>query len=275
VFDLQAKVTAVTVDRIAVDITASNSVEGGGAWDIVSALRLYLGDTLIGVETLEDEATEVTFEDLDSYLAITKDAKKTLTVTADVYELPEDNNIYNEGDTILAAFSGIEAEDANENDIDEVTGAAEGEDMYLYTVAPELTLVSASLSTTRTETIEEADGTLVFKVTALGGDVYVNNADDGINGVVMAATDGVATETYEVAVTGATETDDNWRITEGNTATFTVSILLGGDLEGDATLVRASLDDLEWNTDDDAEVYNSVPDTLIEDFRTSSKSLNI
>jgi len=264
VFELQAKVTAVTVDEIDIDVTATGTTDD--ASDIVSAVKLYSGTSLIGTETLDEGDPTVTFADLD--LDIAKDAKKTLTVKVDVLEL-DDEAAYEEGDSIAAAFSGIYAEDASDNEIDDVwTGAADGEDMYLYTVAPELTLTSASLSTTRTETIEEADGTLVFKVKALGGDVYVD-----FDGVLMDETAG--TGTYDVVVTGATETEDNWKIAEDATATFTVDILIAGDVDGDSQLVRAWLDDLQWNADDDDAVYNGVPASLIEDFETPAKSLKI
>jgi len=295
-FDLQAKVTAVTVNTIQVDLTASSSVDAT-VEDIVYAAYLYSGSTLIASASIDDEDVCAgdaeycaIFEDLDEDVVIAKNAKKTLTVKVTFAELNVETENYAENDFVSATVvSGnddiIQADDVNYDPVvaDAITGAADGEDMYLYLAAPVISSISVQLTETK-EVVEGntttdtawMSGTISFRLTAVGGDIIINadgitlagvNSSNADNDVDLGETDQIKID-GKILGADTTEVIDR-TITEGQYKTIVAKadIVASGGAAGSAEYVYLTVDAIEW-ADEDEEDEGALPDTLIENLVT-------
>jgi len=153
--------------------------------DIISALKLYDGSTLLASIAGEDSDSDAnaTFENLS--ILVVKDTTKTLTLKADLKPLSA------EGKTIAAVMTGsatnVSAYDSSDvvlgatacNSGQCVTGTATGKTLTAYTKAPSFAFGSQQiLKTTQAGANDIADATIVVNVTANGGDIYFHKTAD-------------------------------------------------------------------------------------------------
>jgi len=128
-FDLEAENLDVTVDEIVASTTDSN----------VASYRLYDGTTLLDEVA---SAASITFDDLD--LTITKDTTKTLTIKAVVNATTSVEAGSSTVTNITVPSGG--AYDANYEQLtsSEISGDADGNTIYFYTIAPVISVTSAT-----------------------------------------------------------------------------------------------------------------------------------
>ena len=265
-FDLKAKKQNVTIDTVTVNATASVTSS-------VMAWRLYDGSTLLSEKTPSfsgnSTSTTVTF-DGDMEIDVAKDSTKTLTVKALIAK--NTNNA-----TYSVALASVSGTDANENGITG-SGTPTGYTQYVYTVAPKLTLDSSGVNKAAKNNYEV---TLNVKVTAMGGDVYVQkgtNSDDWLKVATTSATQNptlryavvTASGDYEeVATTGTTY----YKISEGKTATIGLKVTIILASTTDNGYYNVNVDTVQWDVDANVpDNDKTVPAALLKDFKVENIS---
>ena len=225
--DLKAKNVGVTVNSLPVTLTGASST--------LSTLKLYDGDTVLSSKTATGT---VTFDSLN--VAIAKDATKTLTVKADAKVLASEGAIVSvsAATTNVASIVAIDDYDIS---VISLTGSATGKNIYLYTKAPSLALVSTSITGT-TNKVAQGDFTIKFNVTANGGDIYVSATTT--TGIIVTSTASTTTYTY---TSTATLTDNNYVVLNGETKAFTISGHLDNN-NGTAGMKKAYVSSFNWGT---------------------------
>ena len=227
--DLKAKNVGVTVNSLPVTLTDASST--------LSTLKLYDGDTVLSSKTA---STTITFDNLN--VTIGKDVTKTLTVKADAKVLATTS----EGAIVSVSaattnVASIVAIDDYDISVTSLTGSATGKNIYLYTKAPSLALVSTSITGT-TNKVAQGDFTIKFNVTADGGDIYVSATTT--TGIIVTSTASTTTYTY---TSTATLTDNNYVVLNGETKAFTISGHLNNN-GGTAGMKKAYVSSFNWGT---------------------------
>ena len=256
-FDLKAKKQNVKLDTVTVNLSTTTNVK---------AVRLYDGSTLMNEK---DASTTVTF-DGDMAIDIAKDSTKTLTVKALIAK-----NTNNASYTVaLASVSGT---DANENGISG-SGTPTGYTQYVYTVAPKLTLDSSGVNKAAKNNYEV---TMNVKVTAMGGDVYVQkgtNSNDWLNVATTSATQNPTLSYAVVTASGdyeevSTTSATYYKISEGKTATIGLKVTIILASTTDNGYYKVSVDTVKWDEDSNVPSNDkTVPATLLKDFKVENIS---
>lgn len=191
---------------------------------VASALKLYDGSTLVA--SIAGANGAVSFANLS--ILIAKDTTKTLTLKADLK--PVAAGLIDKVISASIAHTDITAIDANDDAATITAGTVVTKLMTVHTKAPILTLISTNIvKTTQAGSADQADATIVFDVTAQGGDIYIDKAshvlgtitvDDGVTGAdAFAGAEG----TYTFTSTAESATATSYLIRSGQTARFTVS----------------------------------------------------
>jgi peptidoglycan hydrolase-like protein with peptidoglycan-binding domain len=265
-FDLKAKKQNVTIDTVTVNVTASVTSS-------VKALRLYDGSTLLSEKTPSSFSaagtTSVAF-DGDMEINVAKDTTKTLTVKALIAK--NTNNA-----TYIVALASVSGTDANENSLSATPGI-DGYTQYVYTVAPKLTLDSSGVNKAAKNNYEV---TLNVKVTAMGGDIYVQkgaNSDDWLKVATTSASQNptlsyavvTASGDYEeVATTGATY----YKISKDKTATIGLKVTITLASTNDSGYYNVNVDTVKWDVDANVPSNDkTVPAALLKDFKVENIS---
>jgi hypothetical protein len=206
---------------------------------------LYDGTTLLSEVST---STTITFANLD--LLVAKDTSKSLVIKG----LVSGTSAVSAGSVKVENAKVTSAEDANFNSLSgsNLGGDADGNTIYLYTQAPVLSDITASAqakdlnATSGTETI---DGTITFKVTAKGGDIWISTSISDLN--VQYERSGGATNTVSAVVISTSATAGSWgyKVPENQTISFTVSASIDPSFTG-ADYVRLKIGQLKWNTAD-------------------------
>ena len=165
----------VDVDKLVFDLTGDRTD--------VQAVKLYDGTTVIG--NVEATETAVVFSDLD--LNIKSGTTKTLTLKAEIAA---------DADTTVSLSASVDASNSviigvNDEDAD-VRGAASGDTIYLYLVAPEISDIKASITEGKRDdgTTAFADARIEFVLTAKGGNVVLPQATTvGTDGGIVIGSD--------------------------------------------------------------------------------------
>jgi hypothetical protein len=198
---------------------------------VASAIKLYDGTTLLS--SVAGANGEITFSNLA--ILITKDTTKTLTIKADLKPIVTgllDKVILG---TITANTTKVVAVDSNDDVATITAGTIATKRMTVHTKAPVLALVSTNIvKTTQAGSADQAGATIVFDVTASGGDIYIDKAsttlgaitvDDGM--ITHNNFDGADGNDLGVGAYTFTSTADMsgtaYLIRSGQTARFTVS----------------------------------------------------
>lgn len=220
IFDMKAEYDTVKIT----DITGIAFNSGTGHATETTAY-LYDGSTLLGSSAVT--ANTATFTNLSIY--VTKDSTKTLTIKVDysgIYASKSTSTVtVSSGASIIAENSrGITMADANK------TGTAVSYAADLYTIAPALNLVSATItkiSAPYQGASSSAEANIKFSVNAQGGDVTVTSSPTAI-------TAGYTTTTYTGATTtgvsvsysfeGGVDSGTYYTFAKGTTGAITVSV---------------------------------------------------
>lgn len=264
-FELEAQGGDMTITEIPVVFTST----GAQVDDIANGFTLYHGTTALDTMSPTDATNDcnastclITF-DIDD-LKIDEDETEEFWVKADINEIDTGSSStqFTAGDTLTADVTtdDIEAEDANGDDIEDtdLTGSANGEEVSFFEEG-----INVDLSTvTYTENTNDSGDTvkvtynISFKVTAFGDDLYIPksvtengaSATAGLNYEVENSNDatvsGIGSESS--LSSSADEEGNYYRIDEGSTETFTVSISVD---PASAGFYRVQLKDVRFDTD--------------------------
>jgi hypothetical protein len=231
IYDVKAENRDVTIKTL--NFTMTN------ADDIISAVKLYDGATLVASIAGEDSDSDAnaTFENLN--ILVAKDTTKTLTLKVDLKTLSA------EGKTIKAVMTGsatnVSAYDSSDvvlgatacNSGQCVTGTATGKTLTVYTKAPTFTLNSTNIvKTTQAGSNDIADATIVVNVTANGGDIYFKKTADGgdsTEAFVVNKAGGAIAEANYTYTTNADAYDATYFVVKnGETKQFTITGRISG-----------------------------------------------
>lgn len=221
VIDVKSSTGPSTIKTIYV---AANATTTAG---VPSTLYLYDGSTLLGSKSTNGNGNAVAFTDLN--LVVGKDQTKQLTVKADFA-----STVSGQGASTSLAANGIKFEKPDSTTASSTNSAIAGNSQYLWSAAPQWTLVSASsksvpgVLSVSSSTVE---GTIVLKAKAVGGamtkpvvgDFTVRfasstassyttaNAVSGTASIQVSPSDATVSEgnEYTVTITGAVASNDS------------------------------------------------------------------
>jgi hypothetical protein len=289
-FDLEANDGDIDVETINIRLTAVGTLANVNS--VVNTLHLLKDGDEIASESVAAGAgpIDVAF-DVDGDVMIDDGDTAEFTVEADINNL--DGADFDAGDGVVASFLSLDAEDEQGDNV-EADGTANGENMTFYTVAPEVSKVSASITKNTGDnpaaegTDDTADCTIVFKVKAVGGTIYINGDNettDEKEGILL--TDGqggdldVPTD-YSYTVSGANVTTTNngadneyFTIPEGATATITLSFHLDPAADGFYGGNVSSIQFGTVSTDQDTRSASAITTGVVaDDLETALVSLD-
>jgi peptidoglycan hydrolase-like protein with peptidoglycan-binding domain len=288
-FELEAEDQEIMVNDIPVTLVTS---ENEGVEGVVSRVMLMQDDDVLDTVSIPASATTthtVVFEDLD--LTIGADETEEFWVAVDVNDI--DATTFATGTTLYAEIDGDDGDwDVEDENGEEITpdGSITGEEFTFETggVMADFVSSSASRSFTADDTGESDVGTyrIVFDVTALEEDMWIDRSvtqDPDRNGVGGAGTgiqwatttDTTATVTVTGAVVSASDTDNDdtssaFKIDEGDTRRFTLTVNLEADTSGFAGV---QLTGINWDTD--STVGSNFYVSNLDEFRTELLSLSV
>jgi len=253
-FNLKASQDNVGVDTIVFQATSSATVD-----EIISAVKLYDGTTLIGSESFGTGLSTTTFSGLG--LIIAKNTTNVLTVKADLNLI--DGTNATTGDSVLIGVpaDSIVGEDSSYNTVNggNVTGNTE----YIYLAAPKITLVSASIDKVldaNNKTIA-GDGTISFKVMALGGDIVIPENGVTTTAATTTAAANATTTGQEYTIGGVLLSDAERTITKDSEKTITAKARVTASTNARVRLIVSALSWTAVNT------FN-VPASLLKNLVT-------
>lgn len=250
-----------TVDDLTITVTTAGTADEAV---VVTDAFLYDGSTLLASESVPTGGV-VAFENIG--LDISADDTATLTVKLTFADITD----YNEGDTVTVAFTSIDAaSDANGNDEGDMTisGTPSGETHELRSQGISVALVDTTSAPTGTEKTFTADAsgeddqgtfTVSFAVTAFGADMYIDASSEvgGANaagqGVEFLERDSAGTPVLSSNLLTSTTTDVNdtanvFKVEEGDTRTFTLTVIYAADTTPTDGSVEVYLESINWGT---------------------------
>jgi peptidoglycan hydrolase-like protein with peptidoglycan-binding domain len=270
IFNVKAEDGDAEMTDVSVTITSTDK----NVDDVVARLRLYVDGVFVEELTSELDGDMSSAESFEvDYIAMEEDDEMEIEVVADIYGT--DNFSDAEGVTLTATLTEVAALDADENSVSDGTDRT-GETQSLYTAVPTLELTDSGIE--RTDDRDVADAYLTFEVTAVGGDIYID--DTTTVALVFATYAGVSDTTWTVDTTvGGDYTDGGtyYLIEEDETMTFDVV----GDLgttgnDSDSTFVRLQLENFVWgHADDDftSQTWNQADWQSVDDIETDRLSV--
>lgn len=250
---------------------------GGGdeLADIASDIILVLDGeeyTETAATTTGTTAGTITFDNLDFDMSAGDTVE--FEIRANVFGTDD----HGEGDSLTASFtsdnrSAIDAEDEAGDQVSDSdkSGTAVGEALEIRSKGVEVTLVSTSENLVGDNV--SASFTLVFKVKAIGDDVYVGTvANSSKYGIAVENSSGTATTvgvSHTISNSGgngnstSTTSGGNWKINEDTSVTITIqSFAASASVAADA--YRSSLSSLYW-TDDDTDAVTTSDNSYSSD----------
>jgi hypothetical protein len=249
-FTAKAENLDLTLKEVYLDINES------GTDDITPtkllSVKLYDGTTLIGAATPAATSGYASFTDLN--VAISKDTTKTLVVKG-VFDETATSSYYKAKIRPGSGY-GIRGIDVNDNTVYDET-AREGYNIHLYAKAPLIVLDSTQAvarDDNATGGAETGEFTIVFKVTAKGGDIWISNAatstSSATNGYITIVADkaGTTVTSSSIILTSSVTADPTWgyKVAENTTETFTAKITYTNS--SSAAYVRGKIIGIAWNT---------------------------
>ena len=298
-FTLEAEGTSdLEIREFGVDLVTSAAdvddvIDGGTS----PAVKLIIDGQEYGTASYNEVAAnnrEILFDDVDYVL----DAGDKVNAFIEVDFLSVAGAL-TEGDTILAQLLETQTDDAALVDVrdesgeqlvdGDITGTATGEANQLYDVTFTLdtdgwdndpVIVGGFAGED-----DEVTFNLAFTVTAVDGDVYIDNtctedadgtlvigdAPDGFNFSQTDGTDASIALTCSYTTDGATAPTADWLVSEGETETFRVAIRAIADV-GDS-FVQVAWEGLGWN-ETDAAGDRLFEGSLDDVYKSNSISLN-
>ncbi len=279
---LQFEMTAEDADMELEVIDIKLSTDHGTLEEVALDLLLYeVGDdTPVDVQSVTATGSTETIR-FDVDMDMDENTSKVFRVVADVYAMEdmEDDGVpqgvWLQADLAFArAYDHTQGEDIELESGDEF----DGEKQYLYTVVPELSNISTSV-TERDDgvgNVDRFDGTITFDMKALGDDIVFDWQD------IRLATTTITGETVTlsnvfVEIDGDEIDNESVTVDENDT----VSVVLEGrvHVQGTGTLdesVRLIVDQFQWRLEESGDVvgeYTGIGD-ILDDLRTRRVTLD-
>lgn len=252
----------LNIEEIPVVIAAETSADGAIDESAVSSnAQLWYNDESVASDTIAAGGA-VVFEDLDIDIEAGEEAAFIVTI-----DVQDTGGTLNDGDTFDAVVTtdDIVAEDeAGERVADgDASGTAVGEEHAVYAAGIMAVFVSSDAERTFTADAatedDQGEFTIVFDVTAFDGDFYVDksvadqdtigDAGEGIEYNVTATGGAVPTESSALLEAEGTVTGDNtnvFKVEDGQTRTFTLTIVLTADTTPDDGSAQVILESINW-----------------------------
>jgi hypothetical protein len=249
-FTAKAQDLDLTLKEVYLDIDENNN--DNITTTKLSSVKLYDGTTLIGAATPAATGGYASFTDLN--VAISKDTTKTLVVKG-VFDETAAGSYYKAKIRSGSGY-GIRGVDVNDNTVYDQT-AREGYNIHLYDKAPLIVLDSTQAvarDDNATGGAETGEFTIVFKVTAKGGDIWISDdatsTSSATNGYITIVADkaGTTVTSSSIILTSSVTADPTWgyKVAENTTETFTAKITYTNS--SSAAYVRGKIIGIAWNT---------------------------
>jgi hypothetical protein len=210
----------------------------------VQSLRLYDGTTLLGeVEVLDNTNTSknVAFTGLEVSMA--KDVTKTFTVKAVV------EKDFTEGKYLKVTLTKVAGEDESEASRDTGTISIAARSLYIYKIAPEVSLASAGVNKVAKNSYEV---TLTLKVVARGDNVYLKKGTNSNDWLDVTPPTGANPSLYYALVTasGAEEVTISgqtyFKVLKDQTANITLKVRIDVGASSDSGYYTVAVDNITW-----------------------------
>ncbi|MDQ3076859.1 MAG: peptidoglycan-binding protein [bacterium] len=274
----------VTIDELPVTLTVSGNASDV---DVVTGLvRLKIGNKEFSesVSTSVASAT-ITFDRLR--FKINAGETVEFSVLADINDI--EAGTFNEGDTITAEVNStnrdfIDAENEQGDQLSnssEKSGIAIGKTQELRISGLATTLVSAKSSVNTGGEANDDVGLFIIRYTvqAVGNDVYVSSVANTSGLLFTVDKSRVATTSDSMSAVVVNVTDSNltstgnYRIEEGRTETFELTVTVPLGEGGTSGLYGLALDGIKWDTMDSS-TLNQTHSSRLDSYRTPYVVLN-
>ncbi len=287
-FTIEANSSDNTIDELDVKLASTTMSATNTLADVIKTLRLEVDGDEISSESVPSGYATVTvsFEDLEDDFAIEEDEEVEVVVYADI-ESQEDN--FTNGFEFYAYVpgSGIDAEDSEG---DSVTVS---DNLYGGEIEVRVDGVQVELNGNPTATksfIADASGeedqgtfTIVFDVTASGEDMYIDKTvqqtssstpgtlGEGFFWATTSEVTGTSTIIGATVEASGSTTGDNstyYKISEGNTRTFTLQVVLEtGGTAGDG-FQQIQLTGFNWDDESNDAAADNFYTIDLSEFKT-------
>lgn len=278
VFELDAEDSDgdITLENLTIDLALSSST--GDLRDVVNDITIEIdGESFAAEDFVGTSNTEAVLFDIDGDFTIA--AEETVEVVVKVeFENMAAASQY-QGVTLTTSVDTLDVDAEGESGEAVVLGGSD-QDGDAHTLRSEgLALDITSITETKaTRSVGNTDfdyATFVFKfdVTAFGEDFFVDEASDVVNFLLEVG--GVSSTTGYTATLDIAGADDaataDWKISEGETVVFTLTVETNTGHDGSAEVVLQSVD---YSAGDDATEELNVLATPTDDWTSEPVILN-
>jgi hypothetical protein len=266
----------VTIEEVVIDLALSSTTRNLN--EVVKDVRIEIDGESFDAEDFDgsDDTEAVVFE-VDGDATIDAEDAVEVTVIVEFEDMDGDSTL--QGVTLTASVDTTDIDAEGESGEAVVLGGSDqsGEAHTLRSEGLVLDITSIT-ETKSTKSVSNNDldyGTFVFKfdVTAFGEDFYIDEDADVVNFDLNI--DGVASTTGYTATLDIANGDDaataDFKIAEGETATFTLTVETNTGHSGSAEVVINSVD---YSAGDDATEELNVVATPDEDWTSEPLILN-
>jgi peptidoglycan hydrolase-like protein with peptidoglycan-binding domain len=275
VFELKAEESEMEITELSVLLTTSDlDID-----DVVSDVKLEVDGTNLGDISSAGVGTTTVFEFDSGDFVIEKDSKVTVKVIVDLNQLTGN---YAESTTLSAELGDTEVDaiDAEGADIllaADLTGTAIGEEHSLQSAGIFAEIDTITETSKSDGTVDDAVGEfkLKFNLTSFEDTYYVSATTTSVFAYDLLDSDGdIVTASSTAAITStATETGDAYRIDDGTEESFTLTVTVNPDVEGNYRVRLNSVDFGISSTNTTNETAHTVAPA--EDFRSDFLYLNV
>ena len=269
-FNLEAEGDSdIVIDGLPINFTSV----GAGVGEIINTAEIWADGELIGSESVSTTTAttrEIVFDNLD--WTISAGDKVAIVIKVDVNDT---DGGFGEGATLAAVFGETETDDTDFDAVDsegndladgDKTGSASGDAQLFYTIAPEVEVLSTTISPidNGTAAAESALAKTQLKITARGGTLYLNGDNEtteakrffktAVYGSGTSASTTASTTTYTINagtndVTNSGANDEYYTLDEGESMTITVeSIVTQATVTSTAVLAGVKAEAIQFGT---------------------------
>ena len=277
VFEIEAGDHDLELNTIPVDFW----ITGGEDYEqVVSDVRIDIDGEEFELDevTGEDTAMASTTFDIDGDVVIEADDKAVVKVIVDL--LKQDGN-YDNGTMIRAELSAANVDDIDAEGADDVTdlsGSALGEDHTLLAqgIFAEIVSTDANVNNGDDNANDEGNFVIKFDVTAFEDTFYIGSTTaaavdyDVLQGGSV-YTGGTTSASLTSTASKESGTIRNFRIDEGETETFTLTVSVNPAATGFFSVI---LNSVNFNADNTSTYGESYEVTPVDDFETDEIQLD-
>ncbi len=271
IYDLEADNQDILVEDVLIEVTAVTTGTADQISDFVQTFHLYADGELVGSESGDTTADltnrDITFSNVD----ITIDDGDTVEFEIRADFQPLDGTILKDADTFVVSMDASDtvaemASGGDDGDSVTATGDITGETHAIFADAPEITLVSSTITKTvacdgacASGSAERAEAVFEYTVKAVDSDIYlpdelVEDADETDStygsGSTFFLDEHGGTEPTASAInttTGADTSTNGWVVRKGQTKTFKAYVTITAGADGYQSVGMSSI---EWSLTD-------------------------